>query len=77
MNRYTQYVIECRDDTGALDFTGKQPEQAFGLGAITGISEDEMASIVWRYAPDAGLNGNVSAWPTFVDPRFRARVKTW
>lgn len=74
----TRYVIECRDSSGKLDFSGVQPESAFGIAAITGIGEDEMAKIVFRLSADATLTGeNIEGWPSFVDPRWRARVKTW
>lgn len=72
------YVIECRDNTGKLDFTEPQPDQVFGMGAITGISENEMASVIFRKLPDAVLTGEcVSLWPSLFDPRFTARRKTW
>lgn len=78
MSRDTRYVIECRHPDGVLDFAKPQPEDVFGLAAITGIDEDTMGRVVWRHAPDAMLTGmNLPAWPKFVDPRWSARVKTW
>ena len=74
----TTYVIECRDQSGNLDFTDPQPEQIFGMAAITGITEDQMAQVIWRRGLDPVLTGqDVPRWPSHVDPRFRARVKTW
>jgi len=77
--RNTRYVIECRDESGKLDFTKPQPEDVFGMRAIHGISEDGMAREVWRVkGDDVVLTGsNLLAWPSFIDPRWRARVKTW
>ena len=72
------WIVECRDTTGALDFVAPQPESVFGLASITGMTEDAMASVVFRHAPDASLRGdNMQLWPTFVDPRWTARRKTW
>lgn len=72
------YVIEKRDETGSLDFSEPQPNKFFGLAAITGISEDAMAKVVFRLAPDAVLTGmDIPAWPSHVDARFSARRKTW
>jgi hypothetical protein len=71
------YVIECRGMAG-LDFTGRQPEQVFGDGAIKGIDTDDMAKIIFRHVPDAVLTGeDVSRWPSLVDPRWVARRRTW
>lgn len=51
------YVIECRTDTGALDFTGLQPENVFGTEAITGITGDQMARRIWARGLDPVLTG--------------------
>ena len=72
------WVIECRDEGGVLDFTGAQPEDAFGLAAIAGITEDGMAKVIFARMPDALLTGDsLAAWPRLIDPRWRARRKTW
>jgi hypothetical protein len=78
MRKHDLYVIECRTN-GQLDFTGKQPESFFGNAAITGISEDAMAKVVYRgVGPDVMLDGlTISAWPSLIDPRWAARSKTW
>ena len=74
----TLFVIECRAPDGTLDMTGQQPEAHFGIGAITGIDEERMARRVWYYEPTAVLTGdNIAKWPSFVDPRWVARRKTW
>jgi hypothetical protein len=72
------YVIECRDESGRLDFTGPQPENVFGDGAIRGISDDRMAKAIYHCLPDAVMSGeSVELWPTLLDPRWTARKKTW
>ena len=71
------YIIEARVN-GALDFADPQPESVFGMGAITGIDEDAMAKRIFNKVPEAALTGGtVSQWPTFIDPRWVARRKTW
>lgn len=72
------YVIECRHPDGSLDFAGRQPEIFFGVAAIKGISEDAMAKRIFAAYPDAVLRGEtITAWPSIVDSRWRARAKTW
>lgn len=72
------YVIECRKPDGSLDFSGRQPERFFGNAAITGISENAMAKAVFRFKPDATMDGrHIARWPSIIDPRFIARQKTW
>jgi hypothetical protein len=75
-----KYIIECRKDDGTLDFSGVQPEQVFGHGAIGGMTDDEMAKVVFRKCPDlkdGAMHGrNIALWPSFVDSRFVARRKT-
>lgn len=75
------WVIEKRDEAGKLDFSSPQPEQFYGLDAITGIEEDRMAETTFLYeAPGnrAVLTGqNIAQWPAFVHPRFIARRRTW
>lgn len=74
-----RYVIECRDPAGNLDFTGPQPESVFGLAAIQGISEAQMAEVVYSRLPDwVVLRGeHVAKWPSLVDSRWIARRKYW
>lgn len=72
------YVIEARDEAGKLDLSGLQPEHVFGRRAITGISEDEIARVIFNRHEDAVLDGRfVPSWPKIVDARFAAREKTW
>lgn len=76
--RHDLYVIEARKPDGVLDLSGLQPETVFGMAAIHGISEDAMADAIFRKCPEACLRGDsISSWPSMVDPRFRARRKTW
>lgn len=72
-----RYVIEaCKD--GQLDFTVPQPESVFGMRAITGITEDQMAKTIYRLKPDVVLHGAaISGWPSLINPAWRARRKTW
>ncbi len=77
-----KWVIEKRnDDDGTLDFRGVQPEQIFGAGAIHGMTADTIAKVVFRRRPslpDGVLYGrNIPQWPSYVDPQFTARLKTW
>ena len=72
------YIIESRRPDGSLDLSGRQPEEAFGMRAITGIDEHAIAQAVWRHQPGAVLTGDAIAfWPSIIDPRWRAREKTW
>lgn len=79
MNSNTRYVIECRDVLGNLDFTGRQPEHVFGMDAITGITEDRMAKVVFAHCGDhVTLDGRfVTDWPALIDGRWTCRKKTW
>ena len=77
-----RYVIESLKDDGTLDFTAPRPEDVryFGMDAITGITELAMARVVFERCADVDgkLTGqNVAAWPSFIDPRWTARLKTW
>jgi hypothetical protein len=73
-----RYVIECRDSRGQLDFTVPQPENVFGLEAITGITEDAMAKKIFSRKPEATLQGDsIATWPALLDPRWKARLRTW
>lgn len=72
------YVIEARTPEGKLDMTAPQPEKYFGMQAITGISEDAMARVVYRHNANVTLDGrHVLNWPIAIDKRFKARRKTW
>lgn len=76
------WIIEKRVD-GQLDFSAPQPEQVFGPGAITGLTDDQIAKTVYRHCdangrPDVILDGrNIPHWPALVDGNFWARRKTW
>lgn len=77
-SRHQRYVIDCRKPDGTLDFSPPQPEDIFGMGAITGISDDAIARRIFRDHPDASLRGDsISQWPRLMDPRFSARAKYW
>ena len=72
------WIIECRDANGRLDLSGPQPEEYFGMGAISGMDSGQMAKAVWCHEPNAVLDGaRVSEWPAVVDSRFCARQKAW
>lgn len=73
------YVIEARNpETGQLDLTEPQPEKFFGMAAIQGIDDNAMARVVFKHDREAVLRGDqVALWPSLLDPRFIARVKTW
>ena len=66
------YVIECRDETGKLDFTGEQPP-------VRDWTEDDLAKLAWKHSPDAMLDGrHLLRWVSDnVDQRWKTRVKTW
>jgi hypothetical protein len=74
------WIIEARID-GRLDLTAPQPEALFGTKAITGLTSDDMAKVIFRNLPDlpdASLQGDsIVRWPTLLDSRFIARPKTW
>jgi len=73
-----KWIIESRRPDGPLDFSGLQPESVFGHGAITGLSSDAIAKVVYQHVPDAVLAGDsISRWPALLDPRWIARRKTW
>ena len=79
MRRGVSYVIEARNPDGSLDLKGTQPEEHFGLGAITGLDPDRIARLVYSYVPDATMNGmeGPTVWVKLVNPRYVARVKYW
>ena len=73
-----RYVIERRDKTGRLLLDSPQPSEFFGVGAFRGMTDDAIAKVVWRHAPDAMLTGmNLFRWASFVHPEFIMRPKTW
>lgn len=74
------WIIESRNADGVLDFAEPQPESVFGMLAITGITENEMAQRIWATVEVGAhsLHGmNIPVWPSFIDPRWKARRKTW
>jgi hypothetical protein len=72
------WIIEKRDDNGALVFTAPQPEDIFGMGAIHGMTDHAMATVIHHYDSAVELDGRtIATWPTTIDPYFRARIKTW
>lgn len=76
--RNDKWVIEARDSAGKLLFDVAQPESFFGLCAIQGITEDQMAQAIFRKVPDAVMLGtNIPAWPKLVNAAWSARRKTW
>ena len=78
MSRYDQWVIECRTPEGKLDLTGPQPESFFGMPAIQGITDNEMADTIFRRLTEASLSGDaIPSWPALIDPRWIARRKYW
>ncbi len=68
----TTYVVEARDETGALDFRCPQPP-------CRDWTEEDLAALAWRHTPDADLSGwTVCSWLSDnVHPHWRTRVKTW
>ena len=73
-----RYVIEKRDSEGALDFSDPQPEKVFGLKAIEGITEDEVAAVVLTLDPKVVLHGaEFYGWAALINPGFRTRMKMW
>lgn len=73
------WIIEAREPDGDLDFRTLQPNHIFGLDAITGITEDAMARVIYRCDPLAPpLDGrDINHWPTRLHPKWIARRKTW
>jgi hypothetical protein len=72
------WIIECRDSDGRLDFTGRQPEFVFGLDACRGMTDDQIAKVIYQYHPTAQLSGDtIPTWPRILDIRWTARRKTW
>lgn len=74
----TLYIIERRHADGTLDLSQPQPESVFGLGAIQGMTDDQMARVIFRHHPDAALTGGtIPEWPRVFDSAWVARRKTW
>jgi hypothetical protein len=72
------YVIEARHADGTLALEVRQPESVFGIRAIHGMDEDEMAKCIFARVPGAILTGDtVDVWPRLVNGLWTARVKTW
>lgn len=76
--RTDRYVIERRSASGDLILDGVQPEALFGIRAITGISEDEMARVILKALPDAILEGTtIATWPALINSEYIARKRVW
>lgn len=73
------YVIEARDSNGQLLLgDAPQPETVFGSRAITGMTDDEMAKVIFSKIPDVILTGDsILLWPRKINPNWTARRKTW
>ena len=73
-----KFVIEAREKNGTLKLDCSQPESVFGIAAIRGIGLNLMARTIQRTNPKAVLDGrHVATWPTFINPNWVARSKTW
>lgn len=73
-----RWIIEARDAAGVLDFTEPQPEAFFGLPAITGMEDYDIAMVIYHHCPLAELRGDaIATWPQHLDARFIARPRTW
>jgi hypothetical protein len=71
-------VIEARNADGTLDLKCAQPEMMFGDKAITGITCDDMAKVIFHHCPNASLHGtNIPIWPKALHEKWIARVKYW
>lgn len=78
MSARNLWIIEARDPYGNLDFKCPAPFTKFGISGIQGITEDEMAKVIFRHKPDAVLDGrSISQWPALLHPNWIARRKTW
>lgn len=75
---YCLYVIEKRNQDGSLDFSSPQPEDYFGIKAIIGITENEIADVVFAHNHDIPyLVPPVENWAKIINPAFKTRRKTW
>ena len=58
------WVIEKRTPDGALDFSDPQPQRFFGVAAIAGITEDDMAKAIYQRNATVVLDGRfIPSWP--------------
>lgn len=76
----TRYVIERRHADGSLDLQGRQPDEIFGRGAFEGVTEWQLSRAVLAHAPqrfDSCHASNIALWPSFIDPWWIARERTW
>jgi len=76
-----KYIIEARDKDGNL-LSAQYPQpaehKAFGIKAITGITINEMAKVIYAHNRDALLvGGDMPNWPKFINKNWTARRKTW
>lgn len=78
MSRFDRWIVERRDEAGKLVFDSPQPEDRFGDAARNGMTEDQMAKVIFRHKPNAVLTGDsIPTWPRVIHPQFVARRKTW
>lgn len=84
----TLWIIERRDAQGKLSFDLPQPSHYFGACAVTGMTEDFMARVIFAAMGDVVLVGDkhvritlsgpdIEKWPSLIHPEFVARKKTW
>ena len=72
------YIIEARDEKGKLKFDCPQPEELFGIKAITGISAWEMSQAIYYRDKECILTGDcIPLWPRILNKFWTARLKTW
>lgn len=73
-----QYIIEARNPDGSLDLKCEQPETVFGRKSISGMTLNEIAKTIFRFKPDAVLDGgSIPLWATAINPKWVIREKTW
>lgn len=78
MSRAELWIIEARDAEGRLALRGPQPYTIFGMGAIQGMTTDQMAKVIFRLKPEAELHGaSITEWPRHIEDTWTARRKTW
>lgn len=72
------WIIEARNDDGSLDLNCEQPTTVFGKRAITGMSDWEMSRVIYARDNKVVLCGDsIAKWPSSINPKWKARVKTW
>lgn len=72
------WIIEARAPDGSLDLRTLQPDALFGTRCYAGITEDDMARVVYRHSPMLTLDGReIASWPTKLHPGWVARRRTW